>query len=353
MKLLRLFVLITSLFIHPNFSFAMFQDSDDYEGWVWRKSLNFILPGSTDTFVDADSIHQQMADLAEKLQPAIQVKSKEQSKESKEKKNIALIRLGFIIENQDKRQAYTQSPCFDDYVFYSGQTTHKVSSSEEELFQKAEFIKTPYLKRYVISEPLRYPFSLEGIIATQNRFFPKDEESTTCISKVKYQTQYLEDKLKEALKNENLGELSKKAAGIIDDFEGRYSDSEKKVCFFIEDSLRDIPFYWNFRFFSLLKKLMPLLENYYITTFKNENELRREMLEQEINKETLALSSLPLDNSLRDKLIRIYSLTNEKKKVEEPKKQIKVKKQPSSPSKEIEEKTPSPKEEKKGEGHKK
>ena len=297
-----------------NDSVAGIQDSDEYEGWVWRKSLNFLIP-DTNAFVNADAIHQELFDLAEKLQ-AVKGKQgagkhKAKKSENKERQNIALLRLGLILEDANKNKTYTPVSCFDDYAFYSGQETHKLSSADAETLDKIIKTETPFFRHCVIDEPKKYSFSLKDIIEDQKRFFSKESESETYIGIKKYQSQDLESKIEAAKHVGSLDDTFRAVSGSIESFVGRHSDSEKKVCFFLEDSLKELPFYWDMKIISLLKRVVPMLEEFYIQKYNNENVILEEYLKAEIDKETKALVSLPsLDDSFAEQIAKISKLKN-------------------------------------------
>jgi hypothetical protein len=285
---------ILYLFCHL-FNFSVFASvCDDCEGWVWRSSLNFTLENGNNQFIDADSIHQEMIDSTTKITGDVLGS-----------KNVALLRLGLILDNQinDKKYVtYVITPCFKEYIFYSGHTIaikeckdnkNKVFKSQEQIFQGIQLIGGGALQEYIIDKPSNYPNVLKDVQARMESIFPPLRENTSQLGEKAYSMWHIKKRIDDDLSISSEFERLKALESTLEKFTQRCSDSEQKILFYIEDSLKNLPFYWDMRLPRLLKKYIKEAEAKYLKISKEEREGHEELsIKDDIKNSSITLETI-------------------------------------------------------------
>ena len=231
---------------------AVKENDEFYEGWGWSSKLTIKL---------AD--HQELDFLEEhKALSKILKKDMKEFLESSDKRNrnVALIRLSLLIKKNEKYD-HKLTNCFRNMISISGEgeETRKTDlisiksrnkNKESELQEELSFISQAYKL-----EPKNFRLDMKFTQNHLNKRFLKGKKSN--IAREIY------DKFSETI-TVNTSEDLKKLIRIRDNLHDMHTHSEQKIIFFLDESIKCVPAYYDFTIKKLLDETIKDVEAFYL-----------------------------------------------------------------------------------------
>lgn len=260
-KILKLICLLVYIINGQNFLYSS-SINEEYEGWLWRSSLNFILPDNTAINV-IDTLHRNLSDSRKEVIG--------KAGGATEDRNTLFIRLGVITQKDEEEYDYKITDCFEGYMFVSGQANPNFS-----YIQGTQILKV---------EPDNYPYDLDSISKKlSSRFGAYSSEIQTILGKKVYQEQNfrkVHELFQKSLENINKveDENSDELRGVsiesianleesISYFYDKHTHSEQKLLFFLDRTLDNIPYYWNLGINTAFKNFVQAAESLIVQKFR-------------------------------------------------------------------------------------
>lgn len=279
-------ILFFYLVLICSISISLANENDEfYEGWQWAANLKATFPHGQE--IDYFEVHKSLSKVIKK-----DLKSFLEGRGRRDR-NVALFRLSLITkEGETYKSKLTK--CFDRVFSISG---------ESEEGRKVDFIKATEEGLHRI-EPMNFTLTMPFMQSNLDKRFSNGQK--TQISPQVYAKYFVPDV--EVKTPEDLTKLTEQR----DYLHNIHTHSEQKILFFLDESIKSVPFYYNFAMIKFLEECIDKVENFVL---RNRHLLNEQYMQNNLD----SFKKQVLGSTTKETSKRITKLIEEEQKPSEEK----------------------------------